>query len=275
MSTLPYARELLSGLLEVAKVDAGHGIDHANRVLEHANKALQHEKPLPGLVKEAIQLAALLHDADDSKFFPNNTDQQNTRYILAKVGAKDNLSELVIEMISLVSCSKNGNKVVKPEWLLIPRFADRLEAMGRIGVIRCWQFTKHKDRPLFLDSTPRPCSLQELQTIATPERFAQYTGGSDSMVDHFYDKLLHLVGMETTNEYICREAQDRHKVLVDFCIQFGLTGVVDEEEIKRWETELTTDQGSGKDTHSWLFDFDVPRKALAAFPLSKGQRLPQ
>jgi uncharacterized protein len=233
MSTLIKARELLGGILEAAQVDAGHGIGHADLVLEHANKALQHEG-LPATINHAIRLAALLHDADDSKFFPNNTDYQNARYILDKIGAND-LIELVIKMISLVSCSKNGNKVVKPEWLLIPRFADRLEAMGRIGIVRCWQFTKHKDRPVFLDSTPRPCSLQEVRAVATPERFAQYTGGSDSMVDHFYDKLLHLVGMETTNEYICREAQDRHLVLVNFCIQFGRAGVIDEEEIKCWE----------------------------------------
>ena len=41
-------------------------------------------------------------------------------------------------------------------------------------------------------TTPRAKTEEELWAIATPERFAAYVGASDSMVDHFYDKLLHL-----------------------------------------------------------------------------------
>ena len=120
------AQNLLVQVLQSGNVDTGHGLDHALAVLNHANNALQYED-LPDDTKQAIQLAALLHDADDSKFFPDNNDNQNARYILREIGAENELAELVIKMIELVSCSKNGNTVVKPEWLLLPRFADRLE----------------------------------------------------------------------------------------------------------------------------------------------------
>ena len=227
------ARDLLVNLLEAGDVDAGHGIDHAETVLGHTNLALQHED-LSEFNKTAIQLAALLHDADDSKFFPDNTDHQNARYILQKIGVSDEQSELVIRMIGLVSCSKNGNTLVEPEWLLIPRFADRLEAMGHIGIVRCWQYSKHKNRPLFLDSTPRPHSNEQVQNFIMTERFSKYSGGSDSMMDHFYDKLLHLINMGSTNKYIITEAKVRHQILIEFCVQFGNNGFVDEEDIKSW-----------------------------------------
>lgn len=227
------ARELLDSLLKAGNVDAGHGIDHADTVLGHANKALESED-IDEFNALAIQLAALLHDADDSKFFPDNTDNQNARYILHKIGVSDEQASLVIKMIELVSCSKNGNTPIEPEWLLIPRFADRLEAMGHIGIVRCWQYSKYKNRPLFLDSTPRPHSVEQIYDIITLERFSKYNGKSNSMMDHFYDKLLYLVDMGSTNSYIMTEARDRHKVLIDFCIKFGNTGIVDEDEIQQW-----------------------------------------
>jgi hypothetical protein len=63
-------------------------------------------------------------------------------------------------MINLVSASKNGNNIpidaqYYPE-LLWPRYADRVEAIGKIGIIRCYLYNMHKtNRPLFVESTPR------------------------------------------------------------------------------------------------------------------------
>ncbi len=237
MSKLDRARQSLATLLETAQIDVGHGIDHAEIVLEHANKALEYED-IPEPNQEAIRLAALLHDADDEKFFPDNTDYQNTRKILKQIGTDTELTGLVIKMIGLVSCSKNRNNSVKPSWLLIPRFADRLEAMGRIGIVRCWQYTKYKKRPMFFDSTQRSQSFRELMEIATPKRFAKYTGKSESMIDHFYDKLLHLIDMDTPNDYLRQEAQQCHLILVNFCIEVGCTGTNDETRIKNWQQDL-------------------------------------
>ena len=131
--------------------------------------------------------------------------------------------ELVIKIIDLVSYSKNKNSVVKPEWHLIVRLCDRLEAMGEIGIVRCWQYTKHKKRPLYLPSTPRVTNLYDLQKVV--ENRDEYDQ-SDSMIDHFYDKIL-LLNVESNNPYIKNEANVRHKIAQDFVLDFGHFGNID------------------------------------------------
>jgi len=227
---LQTAKNLLKDLLESAHVDDGHGIDHAQTVLHHATRALQLTN-LPDETQLAIKLAALLHDADDHKFFPDNNDNENTKCILNAINLSKETRNLVIKMINLVSCSKNRNTPANPEWLLIPRAADRLEAMGYIGIKRCYDYTKHttgtsKSRPLFTNTTPRATNIKELNSIATAERFEKYRGGSDSMIDHFYDKVLHLVDLKINNKYLQSVATERHAILVDFCLEFGKTGKV-------------------------------------------------
>ena len=147
----------------------------------------------------------------------------------------------------MVSCSSNGNSTAgvdeQTEWMLIPRYADRLEAIGEIGLVRTWQYTLHKKRPLFLDSTPRPKTRAEVKEVATTERFDGYQNGvkSVSMMDHFYDKLLHL-GVEGAiplrNSYIAEEARHRHEVMVEFVVQFGTSGEVNEQYLSELERKL-------------------------------------
>ncbi len=238
MDIIEHAKIVLSFIFNTSRVDDGHGIDHSNRVLKHAENALYYEPNLNSQAKLAIRLAALLHDADDNKFFPNRGNQ-NTHYVLEQVQCSQETAKLVIRMISLVSCSKNRNEHVEPGWLLIPRFADRLEAMGAMGVIRCYLYSLHSKRPLSLDTTPKACTLLELERIVLNERFAKYSGTSQSMMDHFYDKLLHLSKMDTKNLYIQKEAITRHKVLTEFCLEFGRTGKVNKEQIHTWMCLIT------------------------------------
>eukprot|EP00967_Tisochrysis_lutea_P124630 scaffold208515_cov30-Tisochrysis_lutea.AAC.2 len=101
------------------------------------------------------------------------------------------------QMIQLVSCSRNGNSappeaIAAPE-LLWPRWADRLEATGEVGVVRCYQYNRSINAPLSVDSTPRPSTEADVWALATEERFQEYQargGSSVSMMDHYYDKLL-------------------------------------------------------------------------------------
>jgi len=217
---LSRARILLKNLLENSNIDNGHGIDHADAVLAHTINALK-EEDLDNDTKLCIQLAALLHDADDRKFFPRNYNNENSKTILKQIGLDQANIKLVLKMINLVSCSKNGNNSVEPEWLLIPRAADRLEAMGQIGIKRAHDYNIHTDRPLFLDSTPRATNVKELMEIANPERFQKYKGTSNSMIDHFYDKLLHINVLNIKNKYLNEIAEKRHLELIEYCLNFG------------------------------------------------------
>lgn len=206
------ATALLRALCDEAKVDESHGTRHAVAVLQHAQAALDSAaagspgRPIPPARALAVRLAALLHDADDRKLFPSDGPDAlpNARRIGAEAGAArfgPSVLPEMLWMIKLVSCSKNGNSAPAearqaPE-LLWPRWADRLEATGEIGVVRCYQWNRSLGEPLSITSTPRPQTEAEVWALATEERFISYQargGSSDSMLDHYYDKLLQVAG---------------------------------------------------------------------------------
>lgn len=241
------AQVLLDTVLKAARIDAGHGIEHAMRVLNHMEHALRvHPRELTDNQRVTLKLAALLHDADDSKFF-NSKNYENVRSVLAdclqKHPDREEITAETISAIDLVSCSKNLNNVVDAvdQWKLLVRWCDRLESMGKIGLYRAYEYTRYKHRPLYIDTTPRPTNEKELQTHISYERFANYPKirESVSMVDHFYDKNLFLIDMtkDCPNSYINYVAGIRHAVTVKFLIDFGIHGEVDTEKIVR-EAEL-------------------------------------
>ena len=220
-----HAKVLLENILSNAKVDAGHGIDHAVNVLNHATKALQYEN-LTAIQMVAVKLAALLHDADDKKFFTNSQNVQKilhdifSFYLHDEVGKQQeildaddiySIKDLVKSMISLVSCSTNRNiiKEYTPKWMYIPRHADRLEAMGEIGFNRAVIYAEHCNRPLKCHDTLRVNNAYQLEDPMLYNRFLTYDK-SNSTLDHYYDKILHLK-VETYNKYLNDEMAIRHE----------------------------------------------------------------
>ena len=244
------ATALARALFEAAHVDESHGIAHALAVLAHAESALSAaEPPTPTARALAVRLAALLHDADDRKYFPSSgPDHPNAARILADARAPSAVAADALRMIGLVSTSANGNAApddarASPE-LLWPRWSDRLEATGEIGIVRCWQYNAKVGAPLAVDGTPRPASAEEVWALATPDRFDAYQasgGASASMLDHYYDKLLqisrppaHLV----RNAYLEAAAEERAAPLVEVCLEYGRTGAVPLERIRLLADEL-------------------------------------
>lgn len=236
-NTLEEATDLLGFHLTGQSED--HGIKHALAVLANAEKALEHHKGklTPDEIL-CVKMAALLHDADDKKLFkPGQFQARRIAFVALRHWKAGLVSYILIplieQMINLVAASENKEIFDGPEWMLIPRNADRLEAIGLIGIDRAYQYTIHKNRPLFTSDTPRVKNEEELAKIATPERFRAYVGGSATFIDHFYDKLVHICTLETTNEWLLQESATRRKVLVDFLFYFGNTGVIDEIAIRR------------------------------------------
>jgi uncharacterized protein len=222
MGYLRTAKQSLRQLFIKSGIDAGHGYDHALAVMHHARHALKHFSNLNQAQRQAVLLAALLHDADDGKFFPNNKNYENATEILQAYSEEERT--LALQMIGLVSCSRNGNQTSQdiPLWMFIPRWCDRLEAMGEIGIKRCQIYNEHVKRPIYIpNATPVACNIIELECIATNERFQRYQSGvpSVSMIDHFYDKLLHL-RIITGIPYIDEMMETRHKIMVDYVIDF-------------------------------------------------------
>ncbi len=163
------ATKLLVGVFAAADVDDSHGSLHAQQVLRNLDAALQTaDHFLTPERRLACRLAALLHDADDAKYFKRApaTDGDgsdaafpNAAAVAGAAGASASIVADALRMISWVSCSKNANRVpaeaeAEPE-LLWPRWADRLEAVGEVGVARCYLYALHTVRAAAATHTAR------------------------------------------------------------------------------------------------------------------------
>lgn len=235
-------REFLALLIRNVKLfckqnnlDDSHGYMHFMRVLQHASNACKYES-IEFANKFAILIASLLHDVDDAKYFSTN-DFNNARMLLVDTidRSENNIPTvitnewiiLVIDMINLVSCSKNGNELPEgyPPWMLIPRLADRLDALGEVGIERTIAFNTMKGRPMHDKNTKRVYTLEELNNVATFERFNQYVNGITELttIGHIYDKLIHIGRPEyfgTTNKYLVDEANKSRIEMEQFVLKY-------------------------------------------------------
>jgi len=230
--------DILESILQENNISHCHGIEHAKTVMYHAWCALE-DYELSDEDQMAVLLAALLHDADDRKFFKEHKNYENLRNILQQTGKSSEFIEKVVYMVSIVSSSKWGDtipeEVIGKEWMLIPRYADRIEAIGIIGVERCYTYTKNVSKqPLYLKDTPKPKTEEEIWKIATIERYKAYNGNSVSMIDHYYDKLLRLSTFPIRNKYFDEECKNRRKPLIDFLLYFGKKGTITYEEVEEF-----------------------------------------
>ncbi len=241
-------------------IDATHGLAHMLTVLCHTEKALEayiedNKDDQTKLIEPKellkVKLAALLHDIDDSKYFGETTGYPNARTILSQTAHLGSIQleptdiDDIIEIIEWISSSKNGDRIpdkvlaTGKEYLLYPRYADRLEAIGIIGLDRTLKYTlklKNKGDPggiLFDEQTERATDESELfERVATEERYRSYSSASRSMIDHFYDKLLRLGKFPIYNKYFAQECANRQQPLIDIALEFGRNKDITEEELK-------------------------------------------
>jgi hypothetical protein len=90
----------LNIILSTHNVCLSHGITHAIAVMHHAENALNHTTfKFDEKIKRCVKLAALLHDADDRKFFPNNQNYENLRQILDDLPSDE--IDLIIKRLNI------------------------------------------------------------------------------------------------------------------------------------------------------------------------------
>ncbi len=239
-------------------IDDTHGKNHAemvmNNCMEAINSRIREGYYISIKDKTKIMIAGALHDMDDRKYFPLSTNFDNARLIINRTNENRRLDysdkmsdediEDIIKMISWVSSSKNGDTIpdeaIRHPELLYPRYADRLEAIGLIGLYRTLHYTLKVGDHLFNSETLKAHTEEELfNQVATRERYDNYIGKikSDTMIDHFYDKLLRACDFPIDNEFFRIECAKRKQPLIDVALYFGNNDIT-EKELKNYIEEL-------------------------------------
>lgn len=218
--------------------DLGHNMSHINAVLFHLNEALKYNTVFKLNDEEikCLKYAVIMHDIDDHKLTDTHETLENAKKILYEINETPDNIKLILNMIKWVSCSSNlnNNDMCKENhdwWKLWPRIVDRLEAIGKIGIWRAWIYSIKKDNPMHTEDTPLPTSEEELNRIIL-DKFNRYTGKSNSFIDHFYDKLLHIANIDSpevqSNKYLLKVAKERHQIMVNFILDYSKSKNKDE-----------------------------------------------
>lgn len=189
----------------VEKHESGHGWSHIERVVRLALHIHDCEKSGD---RFTIQLAALLHDIGDHKFALHDGPAE-IRRILGVAGIGEEIIHEVVSINENISYSKGKNDITKSPELKIVQDADRLDAMGAVGIARAFNYGGFKGNEIY---DPR-------QGFVNPPNLASVSSHSASTVHHFYDKLLVLRGLMNT-ETGRRLADERHDFMVRYLEQF-------------------------------------------------------
>lgn len=196
-------KEYVKGLL--AQEYSGHDYYHCIRVY---NNAMLICKDMD-CDKQLVSVASLLHDVDDAKLF-NSKDYYNARKILNDLNYEKDFIEKVINIIKAVSFK--GKDSVIPSSLegKIVQDADRLDAIGAIGIARTFAYGGNHNR-LIYDPSVKPNLNMD---------YNQYKNANNPTINHFYEKLLLLKDM--MNLDISKQiAKKRHEFLILFLKQFN------------------------------------------------------
>lgn len=185
---------------------SGHDWLHLKRVTDLAKKinAEEHADDF------TVIAAALLHDVDDYKFKPDGeSDYFRLTQIGNQVGISDADLQLIILAVSTVSYKGAGvpTEPLTKEGAIV-QDADRLDAIGAIGIARCFAYGATRAIPMY-DETIKPI----LHTS-----FEAYKTNSPS-INHFTEKLLLLKNRMNTNA-AKRIAKERHSIVKKFYDQF-------------------------------------------------------
>jgi uncharacterized protein len=200
--TIAFAKETL------ANAEGGHDWFHTERVYKNALLISKHEAADTFIVS----LGALLHDIADSKF--HNGDEtvgpKIARKFLFELNVDSTITEHIVHIIESISY-KGGNEAQKfrsPE-LDVIQDADRLDAIGAIGIARTFNYGGFKNRPLY-DPDIKP-NLKMSK--------AEYKASTAPTINHFYEKLL-LLKDKMNTETGRKLAIERHHYMQQFLEQF-------------------------------------------------------
>ncbi len=173
-------------IAELFRANAGgHDAEHTLRVYHNAIQIAENE---PDCDVQIAALAALLHDADDHKLF-DTENNANARAFLSANRVPEEMANQICKIINAVSFSRNRNRRPESIEAKVVQDADRLDAMGAVGIARTFAYGGEHGRPI------------------------------RESVQHFHDKLLLLKELMNT-ETGRRIAEHRHAFLEEFLKEY-------------------------------------------------------
>lgn len=200
--TVEFVKKQLEG------AEAGHDWFHIERVWKLSKKIAATEN----CNGEVVELSALLHDIADPKF--HNGDEtlalKISRELLEGFRVDEETIAQVLFVIQNISF-KNRNEAPKdlPVELKIVQDADRIDAIGAIGIARTFNFGGFKNNLMYHpDISPKLNMSKE-----------EYKKTNGTTINHFYEKLLLLKDLMNTQEGK-KIAEQRHQFMLNFLDQF-------------------------------------------------------
>lgn len=182
--------------------EGGHDWYHIKRVWQNALYIARREQKGDLLI---IELAALLHDIADAKF--NNGDESVGPKLagdfLRSLSVPEDVITHVVQIINHISFRKHHeyNSFNSIEFQIV-QDADRLDALGAIGIARAFNYGGFKNRPLYEQGV-----------------HGSMSDGKHNTIGHFYEKLLLLKDMMNTKTG-SELAEDRHQFMENYLVQF-------------------------------------------------------
>ena len=188
--------------------EGGHDWFHIQRVFNNAKLIVKTESA----DKLIVSLSALLHDIADSKFHDGDETigpKKATEFLMSQ-----NIDSIVIEHVVQIIKNisfKGGNidRTFSSKELDIVQDADRLDAIGAIGIARCFNYGGFKNREIF---NPK---IQPRLNMTKEE----YKNSNTPSINHFYEKLL-LLKDKMNTATAKRVAIERHKFMEKYLDQF-------------------------------------------------------
>ncbi len=215
------AEEVIAKTVDFVKeslhdAEGGHDWFHIERVFKNAQLISKQEN----VDQTVVSLGALLHDIADSKFHDGDESvgPRIARTFLENLNVQSNTIEHVIKIIENISF-KGGNvdQKFKSLELDVVQDADRLDAIGAMGIARCFNYGGFKNRAIY-----NPEIAPNLHM--TKE---EYKNSNAPTINHFYEKLLLLKDRMNTKTGK-KIAEQRHDFMEQFLDQF----------YKEWEGQL-------------------------------------
>ncbi len=201
--TIEYVKTILNG------ESSGHDWWHVYRVWKMAIQITKKEKKVAVFV---VELAALLHDIADHKFYDGDltVGPKKAREWLLSLNVSADIADHVSIIISEISF--RGAKVIaemSTKESMIVQDADRLDAIGAIGIARAFAFGGKKGREMY-----NPAIKTQMH-----DSFEAYSNNTSPTVNHFYEKLLLLKNRMNT-QMGKQIAEERHVYMQQYLDRF-------------------------------------------------------